>query len=92
MFRFLEHIAARRLLRMGSRSAIGNSNYYEMVWVHPDVECLQLTSDIFLDGYQDGLNKVDSEGMVDVPDGPGMGVTWDWDVIKSLSSGTKIID
>jgi len=70
-------------------SAIGNSNYYEMVWVHPDVECLQLTSDIFLDGYRDGLNEVDSEGMVDVPIDPGLGVTWDWDVIKSLSSGIK---
>ena len=34
-------------------SAIGNSNYYEMVWVHPDAECLQLTADIFLDGYKD---------------------------------------
>ena len=56
-------------------SAIGNSNYYEMVWVHPDIECLQLTSDVFLDGYKDGLHEVDSEGLVDVPDGPGMGVT-----------------
>lgn len=73
-------------------SAIGNSNYYEMVWVHPDTECLQLTSDIFLDGYKDGLEAVDSEGNVDVPDGPGMGVEWDWDVINKMSTGTKIID
>ena len=73
-------------------SAIGNSNYYEMVWVHPDTECLQLTSDIFLEGYEDGLEAVDADGNVDVPDGPGMGVEWNWDAINKMTVGTKIID
>lgn len=73
-------------------SAIGNSNYYEMVWVHPDIECLQLTSDIFLEGYEDGLEAVDADGNVDVPDGPGMGVEWNWDAINKMTVGTKIID
>ena len=71
-------------------SAIGNSNYYEMVWVHPDIECLQLTSDLFLDGYKDGLEEIDSDGMVDVPEGPGMGVEWNWDVIEKLSTAKQV--
>ena len=71
-------------------SAIGNSNYYEMVWVHPDVECLQMTSDIFLSGYRDGLDAIDSDGMVDVPEGPGMGVEWDWDAIDRMTVDTNV--
>lgn len=71
-------------------SAIGNSNYYEMVWVHPDVECLQMTSDIFLSGYRDGLDAIDSDGMVDVPEGPGMGVEWDWDAIDRMTVDANV--
>ena len=71
-------------------SALVNSNYYEMVWVHPDVECLQLSPEIFGDNYSDGLDKIDSNGMVDVPSGPGVGVDWNWDAIKRMKTGTKI--
>ena len=72
-------------------SSLINSNYYEMVWVHPDVECLQMPQEIFGDNYSDGLDQVDSNGMVDVPKGPGMGVDWNWDAIESMSTATKII-
>ena len=70
-------------------SAIGNSNYYEMVWVHPDTQCMQTTPDIYSEGYEDGLNAVNSDGMVPVPDGPGMGVEWNWDAINRMATGTK---
>ncbi len=73
-------------------SAIGNSNYYEVVWVHPDTQCMQTTPDIYGDGYEDGLEAVDAEGMVDVPEGPGMGVEWDYDAIKRMTTGTKVVE
>jgi L-alanine-DL-glutamate epimerase-like enolase superfamily enzyme len=63
-------------------SAIRNSNYYEMVWVHPDVECLQTPPAICKDGYRDGLDVIDEDGCVPVPEGPGLGVELDWDFIK----------
>lgn len=72
-------------------SAIGNSNYYEMVWVHPDVECLQATNEIYAN-YADGLEAVDADGCVDVPDGPGFGVEYDWKAIDRLSSGKKVLE
>ena len=73
-------------------SAITNSNYYEMVWVHPDTQCLQTTPDIYGDGYEEGLEAVDSDGKVPVPTGPGMGVEWNWDAIDRMTTGTKIVD
>lgn len=72
-------------------SAIGNSNYYEMVWVHPDIECLQQTNEIYLN-YADGLDEVDSDGNVGVPDGPGYGIEYDWTAIKRITQGTKTFE
>lgn len=72
-------------------SAIGNSNYYEMVWVHPDVECLQMTNDVYTN-YADGLEAVDADGNVEVPDGPGYGVEYNWDYISKHSTGKVVID
>ena len=70
-------------------SAIGNSNYYEMVWVHPDVECLQMTNDIYAN-YEDGLNAIDSDGNVGIPDGPGFGVEYDWKAIERMTETTVV--
>ena len=72
-------------------SAIGNSNYYEMVWVHPDVECLQMTNAIYAN-YEDGLEAIDSDGTVGVPEGPGYGVEYDWDYINRHSTGKVVVE
>ena len=37
-------------------SAISNSNYCEMAWVQPDVECLQMPNEIYTN-YADGLDN-----------------------------------
>ncbi len=38
--------------------------------------------DIYADEYRDGLDCIDKGGNVSVPNGPGMGVKYDWDFIK----------
>ncbi len=73
-------------------SAVGTSNYYEVVWVHPDVQCMQTTPDIYGDNYADGLTEIDSDGMVAVPTGPGMGVDWNYEAIKRMTTGTKTVE
>ena len=32
--------------------------------------------------YRDGLDVVDENGNVNVPEGPGLGVVYDWDFIN----------
>ena len=61
-------------------AACRNSNYYEMVWVHPQVP--NTGAPIYKDGYEDGLHAIDENGCVDVPGGPGLGVEYDWDFIN----------
>ena len=61
-------------------AAIRNSNYYEMGLVHPKVPTFH--PPVYLDGYSDELDSIDKNGCVQPPEGPGMGVTLDWDYIE----------
>ena len=67
-------------------AAVKNANYYELVWVHP----LMRDSEppIYKNAAITGLDCIDREGMVAVPDGPGLGVEYDWDYIAKHSTGT----
>jgi L-alanine-DL-glutamate epimerase-like enolase superfamily enzyme len=68
-------------------AAIRNSNYYEMALVHP--ETANTTPPVYLDGYDDQLETIDSDGFVEVPDGPGLGVEYDWTYIEENAHGGR---
>jgi L-alanine-DL-glutamate epimerase-like enolase superfamily enzyme len=68
-------------------AAVRNSNYYEMALVHP--ECTNTTPPVYLGDYSDQLDSVDSDGTVPVPDGPGLGVEYDWDYIENNALGSR---
>jgi L-alanine-DL-glutamate epimerase-like enolase superfamily enzyme len=38
---------------------------------------------IYTNGYTDQLDGVDADGCFPVPDGPGLGVAYDWDFIDA---------
>ncbi len=63
-------------------AAIRNTNYYEMGLVHPQAPSSG-ASPIYLDGYADTLTSIDAEGCVPVPQGNGLGVTLNWEWIRS---------
>ena len=62
-------------------AAMRNTNYYEMGLLHPKVGLNRLP--IFKDGYRDAIDSIDENGCVDVPEGPGLGVEYDWDYISA---------
>jgi L-alanine-DL-glutamate epimerase-like enolase superfamily enzyme len=66
-------------------AALRNSNYYEMALVHPKV--VYPRNQIYACGYRDGLNAIDADGNVDVPTGPGLGVTYNWELIERNRTG-----
>jgi len=66
-------------------SAVRNTNYYEMGLVHPHSK--GPTSHIYKDGYWDGLEAIDKKGCVQAPDGPGLGIEYDWDFIMKQRTG-----
>ena len=61
--------------------AMRNSNFYEVALVGPD--CPNAVPPVYLCGYTDLLECVGSDGCVPVPDGPGLGVIYDWDFINA---------
>lgn len=70
-------------------SAIRNTNYYEMALVHPSTP-EHGRPRVYTCGYSDGLEAVDGEGYVPVPDGPGLGVQYDWKFIESHRTGGRV--
>ena len=58
-------------------ASMRNTNYYEMGggMLIP-----------VKDGYRDGYDVVDENGCVDVPEGPGLGVEYDWEFVNAHRS------
>ena len=72
-------------------SAIRNTNYYEIAWTHPEVPCYD--PPVYLCGYSDAFPAcVGQDGCVPVPEGPGLGVRYDWDYIEKHRTGKVAYD
>jgi L-alanine-DL-glutamate epimerase-like enolase superfamily enzyme len=60
-------------------SAIRSTHFYELALVGPGMP--NLIPPVYRCGYSDEMEAVDKHGTVPVPDGPGLGVDYDWDFI-----------
>ncbi len=69
-------------------AAIRNTNYYEMALVGPN--CPNAVPPVYTCGYSDQLDAIDADGCVPVPDGPGLGVSYDWDFIRKNQIQSKV--
>ncbi|MFB6308195.1 MAG: mandelate racemase family protein [Haloarculaceae archaeon] len=67
-------------------AATRNANYYELALVHPD--CQNTQPPVYEGDYSDMIDTIDDEGTVGVPDGPGLGVEYDWDYIENNQTGS----
>ncbi len=62
-------------------SAIRNTHLYEMALMGPDMP--NLVAPVYTCGYSDQPGELPADGRVPVPDGPGLGVSYDWDFIEA---------
>jgi L-alanine-DL-glutamate epimerase-like enolase superfamily enzyme len=69
-------------------ASVRNTNYYEMGLVHPRT-AISHVNELYLD-YTDELTSVDADGTVPVPQGPGLGVTIDWDWVERHRTGLVV--
>jgi L-alanine-DL-glutamate epimerase-like enolase superfamily enzyme len=79
------HTAGPEMLHL--LAAVKNANYYEVVWVHPNVP--DFNPPIYKNLNVTRLDCIDAQGMVAVPDGPGLGVEYDWAYIAQRSTGKR---
>ena len=71
-------------------AATRNSNFYEVALVGPD--CPNTMAPVYKCGYTDMIDCIDSEGFVSVPTDVGLGVSYDWDFIKSNTKNLSIYE
>lgn len=71
-------------------AATRNANYYEMALLHPD--CQNTGPPVYEEGYSDTIDAVDDDGTVPVPDGPGLGVAYDWEYIEANQTGKRVYE
>ena len=60
-------------------SATRNTHMYEMALIGPDMP--NVVPPVYACGYGDQEENLEADGCVPVPDGAGLGVTYDWDFI-----------
>ena len=69
-------------------AATRNSNFYEIGLVGPSSGPPHTEPPIY-DAYTDRLESVGDDGTFPVPDGPGLGVEYDWDYIEDNALGGR---
>jgi len=73
-------------------AAIINTHFYELGLVRPDGAWNAFQPPIYADDYTDQLDDVGIDGCVPVPDGPGLGVTYDWDKINRWETAREVYE
>jgi L-alanine-DL-glutamate epimerase-like enolase superfamily enzyme len=61
-------------------ASIRNTNFYELSMVGPSRG--DFNAPVYTCGYSDRLDDVGSDGCFLVPNGPGLGVSYDWNYIN----------
>lgn len=62
-------------------SAIRNTHMYEMALIGPKMP--NMIAPVYTCDYSDQVENLPADGCVPVPDGPGLGVIYDWDFIEA---------
>jgi len=70
-------------------AAIRNTAYYEMGLVGPDMTNT-LAPPAYSCGYSDALEAIAPDGTVPVPQGPGLGVTLDWEWLRYHQTAEQV--
>ncbi|GAA5016289.1 enolase C-terminal domain-like protein [Actinopolymorpha pittospori] len=73
-------------------ASIRNTNYYELGLVAPGLDPKRQHCPLYADGYSDDLDSVDEHGHVSVPQGPGLGVTLNWEWINAHETSKVVYE
>ena len=61
-------------------ASLRNTHFYEMALIGPGMA--NCVPPVYACGYADQPEALDAEGCVPLPEGPGLGVTYDWDFVE----------
>lgn len=71
-------------------AAVRNTHFYEMALMGPGMK--NAVPPVYTDGYSDQPEDLPADGCVPVPDGPGLGVSYDWDFIEKNRTALHVFE
>jgi L-alanine-DL-glutamate epimerase-like enolase superfamily enzyme len=71
-------------------AAVRNTHFYEMALMGPGMP--NAVPPVYTCGYSDQPEDLGADGCVPVPDGPGLGVSYDWDFIARHRTALTIFE
>ena len=71
-------------------AAIRNTHLYELALVGPDMP--NAVPPVYACGYSDRFEDIGADGCVPVPDGPGLGVSYDWGFIAAHRTSLEVFE
>ena len=71
-------------------AALRNTHFYELALVGPDMP--NAMPPVYTCGYSDLLEDVGDDGCFPVPDGPGLGVSYDWGLIEKNRTAHHVFE
>lgn len=71
-------------------SAIRNTHFYEIALMGPGMP--NVIPPIYTCGYSDQPQDIGKDGCVPVPQGPGLGVSYDWEFIHKHQTATHVLE
>lgn len=69
-------------------AALRNTHFYEMALIGPKM--MNSIPPVYLCGYSDQPEDLADDGTIPVPDGPGLGVVYDWDYIMTNKTDSML--
>lgn len=69
-------------------SALRNTHFYEMALIGPGM--MNTVGPVYTCGYSDQAEDLSTDGTVPVPQGPGLGVVYDWDYIMKNKTNSIV--
>lgn len=71
-------------------AALRNTHFYEMALMGPGMP--NMIPPVYVCGYSDQPDGIDADGCVPVPDGSGLGVTYDWRFIERHRTSLSVFE
>lgn len=71
-------------------AALRNTHMYEMALIGPGMP--NAVPPVYTCGYSDQPEDLGADGCVPVPDGPGLGVSYDWDFIEKNRTALQVYE
>ena len=82
----MHHATSRPLFNTGLVLGLCACRFSPLPWRHEKIRVGNAAPPIYLCEYSEALEAVGKDGCYPVPDGPGLGVRYDWDFITRHTS------